>query len=67
MTVSAAGAIALGFAAIVALPFAAAEEAGFRKDVGDYALYLAVMPAELIRAPVAPDDPAASVEFRARS
>ena len=55
MTASAAGAIALGFAAIVALPCAIAEETGFRKNVGDYALYLAVMPAALIRGPAARD------------
>ena len=55
MTVSAAGAIALGFAAIVALPCAIAEETGFRQNVGDYALYLAVMPAALIRGPAARD------------
>jgi len=39
---------------------AEAQEPGFRKNVGDYSLYLAVMPAEVIRGPLAPYDPAAS-------
>ena len=61
LRLSRAGAFLVSWIALAALPCAAAaEEAGFRKNVGDYALYLAVMPAELIRGPAAPDDPAAS-------
>lgn len=52
---------ALSLVALVASVHGAeTEEAGFRKNVGDYSLYLSVMPAEVIRGPVAPDDPAAS-------
>src|SRR3990170_4883583 len=61
LRLSRAGAFLVSWIALAALPCAAAaEEAGFRKNVGDYALYLAVMPAELIRGPAAPDNPAAS-------
>lgn len=53
--------VALALAAAVGpLQAAAEEEAGFRKNVGDFSLYLAVMPAEVIRGPTAPDDPAVS-------
>lgn len=45
----------LALAAFVALPCAAAEEIGFRKNVGDYSLYLAVMPAEVIKGPLPPE------------
>src|SRR3989304_512308 len=51
----------LALIATVATPLgAAAEESGYRKNVGDYSVYLAVMPAEVIRGPLAPDDAAAS-------
>lgn len=41
---------------------AAADEEGFRKKAGDYTLYLAVMPAELARAPIAPEVPGATLQ-----
>lgn len=50
----------LALAAFVALPCAAAEETGFRKNVGDYSLYLAVMPAEVIKGPLPPEPAGAS-------
>ena len=51
----------LALAAFVALPRAAAEEAGFRKNVGEYSLYLAVMPAEVIKGPLPPEPAGASL------
>jgi len=51
----------LALAAFVALPRAAAEEAGFRKNVGEYSLYLAVMPAEVIKGPLPPEPAGGSV------
>jgi hypothetical protein len=41
---------------------AAAEEETFRKTAGDYSLVLAVMPAEVIRGPAAPEIPGASLQ-----
>ena len=56
-----AGVLALALTAAASLPGGgAAGEPGYRKNVGDFSLYLAVMPAEVIRGPTAPDDPAAS-------
>lgn len=52
--------LAITLAASVTLPSAAAVDAGFRRNVGDYSLYLSVMPADVIRGPLAPVDPAAS-------
>lgn len=59
-TTLAAAALAL-LAPIASLHGAEAQEPGFRKNVGDYSLYLAVMPAEVIRGPLAEQDPAASL------
>ncbi|OGA68277.1 MAG: hypothetical protein A3G81_02645 [Betaproteobacteria bacterium RIFCSPLOWO2_12_FULL_65_14] len=50
-------------ALIVALPFAGralAQEMGFRKNVGEFWVYLAVMPAELLTGPSAPQAPGAT-------
>lgn len=38
----------------------AADDAGFVKKAGDYTVYLAIMPAELVRGPIAPEVPGAS-------
>ena len=54
LQVSTAGSL-LALAAVVALPCAAAEEMGFRKNAGDYSVYLAVMPAEVIKGPLPPE------------
>ena len=54
------GVLAIALAASATLSSAATADAGFRKNVGDYSLYLSVMPAQVIRGPVAPEDPAAS-------
>lgn len=51
----------LALAAVVALPRAAAEESGFRKNVGVYSVYLAVMPAEVIKGPLPPEPAGASL------
>ncbi len=58
-TTIAAAALAL-LAPIASLHGAEPRGPGFRKNVGDYSLYLAVMPAEVIRGPLASRDPAAS-------
>jgi hypothetical protein len=51
----------LAIGAILGTPRgAAAEEETFRKTVGDFSLYLTVMPAEVIRGPRAPEVPGAS-------
>ena len=55
-----AGALLALIATVATPPGAAAEESGYRKNVGDYSVYLAVMPAEVIRGPLLPDDAAAS-------
>ena len=62
LRLSRAGAFLVSWIALAALPCAAAaEEAGFRKNVGDYALYLAVMPAEVIKGPLPPEPAGASL------
>ncbi len=50
----------LALAAFVALPGAAAADMGFRRIVGDYSIYLAVMPAEVIKGPLPPEPAGAS-------
>ena len=45
--------LTLLLAGVMALPACAAEELNFRKNVGDFWIYLAVMPADLIAGPPA--------------
>jgi len=45
---------------LLAAPTALAQEMGFRKNAGEFRVYLAVMPAELLAGPGAPQTPGAT-------